>query len=172
MRHVAASSVVLAMMFANVGAAAEQAKQSQIRQEQPRPKSVLLQRFLERFDANGDGKVAKEEFTGAPQFFQRLDRNSDGVVTGEEFRATVLKNARPWGGTKIPDGVKVHRDLEYANVDGQSLKLDLYIPEKSDRQPPLLVWIHGGGWTKRSKSQFNPIFVRLTAEGYAAASID
>jgi acetyl esterase/lipase len=48
----------------------------------------------------------------------------------------------------------------------------LYVPEKTDRKPPLLVWIHGGGWTKGSKSQFNPMFVRLTAEGYAAASID
>jgi acetyl esterase/lipase len=66
----------------------------------------------------------------------------------------------------------VERDLECANVDGQSLKLDLYVPEKTDGKPPLLVWIHGGGWTKGSKSQFNPIFVRLTAEGFAAASID
>ena len=64
------------------------------------------------------------------------------------------------------------RDLEYANVDGESLQLDLYLPEKSETKPPLLVWIHGGGWTKGSKSGINPIFIRLTAEGYAAASID
>ena len=67
---------------------------------------------------------------------------------------------------------KTFRDLEYANVDGQSLKLDLYLPKKTDRKPPLLVWIHGGGWTKGTKTGINPIFVRLTADGYAAASID
>ena len=52
------------------------------------------------------------------------------------------------------------------------MRLDLYLPEKSEAKPPLLVWIHGGGWTKGSKSGINPIFIRLTAEGYAAASID
>jgi len=66
----------------------------------------------------------------------------------------------------------VERDLEYANVDGESLRLDLYLPQKSEARPPLLVWIHGGGWTKGSKAGINPIFIRLTAEGYAAASID
>lgn len=152
-------------VIAHVGAA-EEAQQNQ----QPRPRSVLLQRFLERFDSNGDDKVTRKEFTGAPQLFQRLDSDSDDVVTGEEFRTTMLKNAR--AGRRIPDGVTVHRDLEYANVDGQSLKLDLYVPETTDDKPPLLVWIHGGGWTKGSKSQFNPMFVCLTAEGYAAASID
>jgi acetyl esterase/lipase len=72
----------------------------------------------------------------------------------------------------VPEGVKVMKDLEYANLDEESLRLDLYLPEKSDTKPPLLVWIHGGGWTKGSKSGINPIFIRLTAEGYAAATID
>ena len=62
----------------------------------------------------------------------------------------------------------------YKTVDDRKLRLltmrptDIPVSEKL----PALVWIHGGGWTKGSKSQFNPIFVRLTAEGYAAASID
>jgi acetyl esterase/lipase len=72
----------------------------------------------------------------------------------------------------VPEGVEVMKDLEYANVDGESLRLDLYLPEKSETKPPLLVWIHGGGWTKGSKSGINPIFIRLTAEGYATASLD
>jgi len=71
-----------------------------------------------------------------------------------------------------PNGTTVHRDLEYAKVDGTSLLLDVYLPPKSDRKPLLLVWIHGGGWTKGSKAQFNPIFLRLTADGYAVASVD
>ena len=42
----------------------------------------------------------------------------------------------------MPDGVKTFQDLEYAKVDGQSLLLDLYVPEDTGSKPPLLVWIH------------------------------
>jgi acetyl esterase/lipase len=116
--------------------------------------------------------VERDEFKGAPQFFRWLGRNGDGVVTAEEFQKGIQRDGRQWTVRRIPDGVKTLRDLEYANVDGESLRLDLYLPEKSDAKPPLLVWIHGGGWTKGSKSGINPVFVRLTAEGYATASID
>jgi acetyl esterase/lipase len=75
---------------------------------------------------------------------------------------------------RVPDGVKVLRDLEYAKVDGQSLRLDLYLPENptTGKKPKLLVWIHGGGWMKGSKSKINPTIINLVADGYAAASID
>jgi cephalosporin-C deacetylase-like acetyl esterase len=36
-------------------------------------------------------------------------------------------------------------DLEYANVDGISLKLDLLLPsKKTDKKPELVVFFHGG----------------------------
>ncbi len=62
---------------------------------------------------------------------------------------------------------KVVKDLEFANVDGQSLKLDLYLPEVSSA--PLLVWIHGGGWHAGSKD--NCPVNWLTEHGFAVASI-
>jgi len=76
------------------------------------------------------------------------------------------------GARKIPEGVKVLKDLEYARVDGHPLRLDLYLPEKSETKPPLLVWIHGGAWILGSKAPINYNFLRLTGEGYAAASIE
>ena len=39
---------------------------------------------------------------------------------------------------------KIVRDIEFANVQGQSLKLDLYLPAKP-KGSGLVVWIHGGG---------------------------
>lgn len=37
-------------------------------------------------DANGDGKIAKEEFIGMTEgWFARLDRNSDGAIDGTDF---------------------------------------------------------------------------------------
>ena len=167
MKHAACPSLILILTLIHVGTAAEQAQPNQ-----PRRGRFTFQQFSARHDSNRDGKVERDEFKGNPQFFRWLDRDGDGVVTREEFEKRRQRDGRQWTGRRIPDGVKALRDLEYANVDGESLRLDLYVPEKSDRKPPLLVWIHGGGWTKGSKSQFNPIFVRLTAEGYAAASID
>jgi acetyl esterase/lipase len=133
-----------------------------------------FQQFARRHDANKDGKVTRDEFKGNKQFFKQLDGDGDDVVTEVEFAARTGrgKAQRSGGGRKVPDGVKAFRDLEYAKVDGQSLLLDLFVPENASSKPPLLVWIHGGGWTKGSKSQFNPMFLRLTAEGYATASVD
>lgn len=64
--------------------------------------------------------------------------------------------------------VEEHLDLVFATVDGKELKLDLWVPE-SKRRPPLLVWIHGGGWRGGSKSKV-PLRP-LVHEGFAIASI-
>ena len=64
--------------------------------------------------------------------------------------------------------VKVIKDIEFAVVDGHSLKLDLYQPSKPAGSV-LLVWIHGGGWRKGSKEK---CFLKwLPAHGYTVASI-
>ncbi len=60
-------------------------------------------------------------------------------------------------------------DIEYANVNGHRLLLDLYLP-KAKRNPPLLVWVHGGAWRAGSKSHM-PL-IKLVQKGYAVASVD
>lgn len=72
---------------------------------------------------------------------------------------------------KIPEGVKVIRDIEYASPNGISLKLDLYLPEKPTTENlPVVMWVHGGGWKNGSKDNCKAAF--LAAEGnFAAVSI-
>lgn len=66
--------------------------------------------------------------------------------------------------------VKIIRNIEYATVDDQQLMLDLFLPEGSgSEKPPLLVWIHGGGW--RAGSRAKPPVRRLAEDGIAIASI-
>ncbi len=49
-------------------------------------------------------------------------------------------------------GIRVLTDVPYAQVGGRSLTLDLYLPEKAPKVPlPLLVWVHGGGWSAGDK---------------------
>ena len=175
MRSSAAFLSLLALILVHAGATAATAQDSR---SQPGARSrrtgFAFGQFSARHDSNQDGKVGLDEFKGAPQFFRLLDRNGDGAVTAEEVQKRPQRDGRQrlGGGRRVPEGVRVIKDLEYANVDGEPLRLDLYLPEDSESKPPLLVWIHGGGWTKGSKSQINPLFIRLTAEGYAAASID
>lgn len=66
------------------------------------------------------------------------------------------------------DAHRVVADVEYAVVDGQSLKLDLHLPEA--KNTPLIVWVHGGAWRAGSKADM-PLG-GLVAQGYAVASVD
>lgn len=40
--------------------------------------------FLARLDADGDGKVSRQEFDGPPEHFADFDRNRDGFVAADE----------------------------------------------------------------------------------------
>ena len=61
------------------------------------------------------------------------------------------------------------KDIVYAVVDWNELKLDLYLP-KNAAKPKLLVWVHGGAWRGGSKSDM-PLD-GLVEAGYAIASVD
>ena len=63
-------------------------------------------------------------------------------------------------------------NLKYAEVDGNELFLDLYLPEiniPSDGAP-LIIYIHGGAWRAGSRSSV-PVR-KLVDFGYAIASVD
>ena len=60
-------------------------------------------------------------------------------------------------------------NIRFAEVDGHELKLDLYLPTQS-KNPPLIVWVHGGAWRSGSKDRM-PL-TDLVREGFAVASVD
>lgn len=65
--------------------------------------------------------------------------------------------------------IEVSRDIEFARVDGHSLKLDLHRPVGA-KSAPLVVWVHGGAWRAGSKNSM-PLG-ELARRGYAIASVD
>ncbi|MCX7013810.1 MAG: EF-hand domain-containing protein [Candidatus Sumerlaeota bacterium] len=89
---------------------------------------------VKMYDANGDGKVTREEYPGPESIFKRIDKDGDGVITAEEFAAFVkedqgasrpttakdLMGATPVGG--IPADVKAISDMSaddrYKGEDG------------------------------------------------------
>ncbi len=78
----------------------------------------------------------------------------------------------PASGNGIPEvvlqGSQV-KNIQYAEVDGKPLLLDLYLPENVAGSS-LVVWVHGGGWKSGTKEK---CFVKwLVNFGYTVASIE
>ena len=71
----------------------------------------------------------------------------------------------------LPEGTKVHRDLEYVRGGHGRQRLDLYLPEKADGPLPVIVWVHGGAWLGGSKEGGGPA-LPFVGRGYAVASIN
>ena len=69
---------------------------------------------------------------------------------------------------KAQNDTTIVKNIIYAEADGKKLLLDLYIPTQN-KNPYLIVWIHGGAW--RSGSKESPPLGML-GYGYALASID
>ena len=65
------------------------------------------------------------------------------------------------------------RTLTYATRDGVDLLLDLYLPAVPVRRPvPVIVFLHGGGWSGGTRTT-GPDFKRYFAQdGFAMASIE
>lgn len=66
------------------------------------------------------------------------------------------------------DAAPPSRDVVFASPDGHDLRLDLYLPEQA-KNPPLVVFIHGGGW--RNNSYKKCLTPWLTDYGFAVASV-
>ena len=67
-------------------------------------------------------------------------------------------------------GVKKISNIEYAQHQGISLKLDLYLPEQTKGRVPVIVFIHGGGWKNGSKES-GKRGAWIVPHGFAIASI-
>ncbi|MBR90411.1 MAG: carboxylesterase [Verrucomicrobiales bacterium] len=127
--------------------------------------------LFNRWDRNGDGKLVLAELPpNAKTNFRRVDINGDGAISLVEHKAFLSR--RP--AQRSLEGIKVLRDLAYANTDNPRQKLDLVLPEKrAKKEPlPLVVWIHGGGWRNGDKrSGINRVAPLVVSGRYVGATI-
>lgn len=76
----------------------------------------------------------------------------------------------------LPEGTSLHSDLAYAADTLTRHMLDLYMPPHAGNTVPLLVWIHGGGWTAGNKygdmDYMKTAIKAILENGYAIASIE
>lgn len=72
---------------------------------------------------------------------------------------------------KAPDSVVFEAGVEYANPDGQHLKLDLARPKSGDGPFPAVLCIHGGGFRAGNREGYDPLCVKLAERGVVAATV-
>jgi acetyl esterase/lipase len=74
------------------------------------------------------------------------------------------------GKSALPEGTKMHRNLEYVKDGHERQRLDLYLPASTDSPLPVIVWIHGGAWSAGSKDNPGQVLA-FVGKGYAVASV-
>lgn len=72
--------------------------------------------------------------------------------------------------TAIPDEtVETYEGITYAQRDAGAMKLDLFVPETD--APPLVVYVHGGGWAYETRANAPDLERYAAAWGVAFASV-
>ena len=103
-----------------------------------------------------------------------------GVVTAEgpgSATITATSNGRS-GAAEVSVSLNggTLTNVTYCTMDGVAVKMDVYIPDASKPRPlPVVVHVHGGGWTSGSKSsgsRFAEMRPILLDRGYLVASLD
>src|ERR1700683_4040812 len=65
--------------------------------------------------------------------------------------------------------IEVEQDLEFANLDGRSLKLDIFRPRGGGHRTAVLM-LHGGAWERGTKDVLAPHAQDLAAQGFVCVT--
>jgi len=123
-------------------------------------------------DPEGHAELMKLR-TADPRAFRRKVGKliRDAVAKDPELRKRFAN--RPRGPKfKVPETVRVVRDIVYARYGDREVKLDLYLPKDPPAgKLPCVVVIHGGGWRSGNKETFARFAARFAEKGFAAPCV-
>jgi acetyl esterase/lipase len=75
-------------------------------------------------------------------------------------------------GFAVDPRFKAYPNIEYENIGGEGITLNLYRDPNIQWRVPLVIFIHGGGWTGRTKADGEAYADAFLKRGYAFAAID
>lgn len=90
---------------------------------------------------------------------------------------TPAELATPWRSLARPftfstEGIQVHRNIAYGDHGKRSM-LDVFVPEEAPQGAPVLLQVHGGGWTIGEKEQQGqPLIRHMAAKGWVCVAIN
>ena len=157
--------------------------------------------FLERFDANGDGKLSPEELPDPirrllieyadangdgeltvdelpdslwQQLLARFDANGDGAVEDAELLGRRAQKPKSKGTPAWVGPVRVVSDVDYITgpeYGDDKGKLDIHLPE-GGADLPVLFHIHGGGMSKGDKAGNAGVHRRFASQGFCVVTVN
>jgi len=71
----------------------------------------------------------------------------------------------------VPQNVIIDKDVEYKNINGISLKADIYYPKDRSKKYPGIAMVHGGGWISGSKENEKYMAMELASKGYVVIAV-
>ncbi len=71
-----------------------------------------------------------------------------------------------------PPDVSLQENVVYGNADGVPLLMDIVRPKLLSGDLPVVLCIHGGGWSSGSKKDMHQLAYGITSLGFEAVSID
>ncbi|MDF2554047.1 MAG: alpha/beta hydrolase [Chryseobacterium sp.] len=71
----------------------------------------------------------------------------------------------------VPVNIGIDKDVEYDNINGLSLKADIYYPLDKSQKHPGVALVHGGGWISGSRENEKYMAQELAAKGYVVIAV-
>ncbi len=140
---------------------------------------------LTRFDTDADGVLSRAEIeaahtaagrpgdpsTAATRVLERFDLDRDGVLAGTELDALAVALEERRARRAEERARSPRLDIAYVEGGHRLQTLDVYPAEGADAAP-VIVYVHGGGWSKGDKSRVGAKAELFTGLGYVFVSLN
>lgn len=93
---------------------------------------------------------------------------SEGILKAAiAIRAVKLMDTEP----AVPDEIEAKTDIVFKEVDSISLQLDIYRQKHLKEAAPVLIFIHGGGWSKGKRGDYLAYLLDYAQKGYVTVTV-